>query len=52
MRDDCSDVVERCRGLLQDSELRTGIQERAFTFFDRNFSPQSIARRILHQPLR
>jgi hypothetical protein len=47
MRDDCSDVVERCAALVADADARAKIQANAHRYFDLDFSPQSIARRIL-----
>lgn len=51
MKEDVSDVVEICAELLKDQERMARISGNAMTFFDRNFSPQSIARRILRQAL-
>ncbi len=48
---DSSDVVEVCRRLLDEPEKLARIATAAGEFFDRNFSPQSIARRILRQAL-
>jgi hypothetical protein len=45
--EDGSDVVEVCREVLKDRERMTRIADNGMKFFDRNFSPQSIARRIL-----
>jgi len=46
-KEDGSDVVEVCREVLKDQERMTRIASNGMKFFDRNFSPQSIARRIL-----
>ena len=46
-REDGSDVVEKCEDLLRDETRLTSVASNAMGFFDRNFSPQSIARRIL-----
>lgn len=46
-KEDGSDVVEVCREVLKDQERMTRIAGNGMKFFDRNFSPQSIARRIL-----
>lgn len=51
MEDDCSNVAESCEELLSDPGRRSSIQSSAHGFFDRNFSPQSGARRILAQAL-
>jgi glycosyltransferase involved in cell wall biosynthesis len=51
MKDDASDVVEICAELLEDQQRMARIAGNAMTFFDRNFSPQSIARRILRQAI-
>jgi hypothetical protein len=48
-RDDSADVVEVCRDLLRNEEKRRRISVNAAAYFDRNFSPQSIARRILRR---
>jgi glycosyltransferase involved in cell wall biosynthesis len=47
VKDDGSNVVEVCQELLEDEERRQKIVNEAMIFFDRNFSPQSMARRIL-----
>jgi glycosyltransferase involved in cell wall biosynthesis len=49
IQDDGSNVVEVCRELLKDEERRQRIVNEAMVFFDRNLSPQSMARRILRQ---
>jgi len=46
-KEDYSNVVEVCEGLLKDEERMSKVARNAMKFFDRNFSPQSIARRIL-----
>jgi glycosyltransferase involved in cell wall biosynthesis len=46
-KEDGSDVVEVCREVLKDQERMARIASEGMKFFDRNFSPQSIARRIL-----
>jgi hypothetical protein len=46
-REDGSDVVEVCGELLTDQERMAKITSNGMKFFDRNFSPQSGARRIL-----
>jgi glycosyltransferase involved in cell wall biosynthesis len=45
--DDGSNVVEVVRRLLRDDDRRRRIAEQAMAFFDRNFSTESMARRIL-----
>jgi hypothetical protein len=47
-KEDSSDVVEVCKDVLSDEDRLTRISNNAMKFFDRNFSPQSIARRILY----
>jgi len=49
MNEDASNVVEICEALLNDDEQRRQIADSAMEYFDRNFSPQSRARRILQQ---
>ena len=49
---DGSDVVDKCEQLLADRDCRDRICAAAGTFFDRNFSPQSKARRVLRTVLR
>jgi len=46
-RQDYGDVVELCTDLLNDEERMNAIRNNAMGFFDRNFSPQSAARRII-----
>jgi glycosyltransferase involved in cell wall biosynthesis len=46
-REDMSNVVELCQALLEDEERRQKITRQAMLFFDRNFSPQSMARRVI-----
>jgi hypothetical protein len=46
-RADGSDVVEVCEELLRDQERMAKIASNGMKYFDRNFSPQSRARRIL-----
>jgi hypothetical protein len=50
-QDDGSDVVEVCRELLKDEARMARIANNAMGYFDRNFSPQSVARRILRDSL-
>jgi glycosyltransferase involved in cell wall biosynthesis len=50
-KEDGSDIVEVCRELLKDQEQTKRIAGNGMKFFDRNFSPQSIARRILRHAL-
>ncbi|MGH9661912.1 MAG: glycosyltransferase [Bryobacteraceae bacterium] len=45
--DDGGNVVDVCRTLLRDDEMRRRIAEQAMVFFDRNFSTESRVRRIL-----
>lgn len=49
MKEDASNVVEICQALLNDDERRQQIADNAMGYFDRNFSPQSRARRILQR---
>lgn len=51
IREDGSDVVDVCRRLLADPAKLRMISGNAAGYFDRNFSPQSIARRILRAAL-
>jgi len=51
LNDDGSNVVEVCGHLLRDADRRQSIAERAMVFFDRNFSTESMARRILRTTL-
>jgi hypothetical protein len=51
IKDDGSNVVEICKELLDDKDRMESIVSQAMIFFDLNFSPQSIARRILRQAL-
>jgi Glycosyl transferases group 1 len=46
-KEDGSDVVEVCGALLADNKRMARIASNGMRFFDYNFSPQSIARRIL-----
>jgi hypothetical protein len=46
-RADGSDVVEVCEELLRDQDRMAKIARNGMKYFDRNFSPQSRARRIL-----
>jgi hypothetical protein len=46
---DGSDVVEVCEELLRDQDRMAKIASNGMKYFDRNFSPQSRARRILRQ---
>jgi|HubBroStandDraft_1064217.scaffolds.fasta_scaffold15798_3 hypothetical protein len=46
-RADGSDVIEVCEELLRDQDRMAKIARNGMKFFDRNFSPQSRARRIL-----
>lgn len=50
-KEDCSDVVKICEDLLSDEHRLRTIADDAMKFFDRNFSPQSIARRILNHAI-
>jgi len=50
-KDDGSNVVEICHELLEDNERRQRIVDQAMVFFDHNFSPQSMARRILREAI-
>jgi glycosyltransferase involved in cell wall biosynthesis len=47
IKSDGRDVVEICAAFLEDEHRRQTIANEAMRFFDRNFSPQSMARRIL-----
>ncbi len=49
--EDGSDVVDVCDALLRDGERMIRIIEQGMLYFDRNFSPQSMARRILRGAL-
>lgn len=51
IKDDASDVVDVCKRMLGNSEHLAFMSENAAIYFDRNFSPQSIARRILRHAL-
>lgn len=51
-REDGSNTVEICKDVLSDEDRLTRIANNAMKFFDRNFSPQSIARRILYHAVR
>jgi hypothetical protein len=51
-RADGSDVVEVCEKLLRNQERMERIASNGMKYFDRNFSPQSRARRILRQAIR
>jgi glycosyltransferase involved in cell wall biosynthesis len=51
VKDDGSDVVEVCERLLRDDQGRQRIAEQGMMFFDRNFSAESVARRILRGAL-
>jgi glycosyltransferase involved in cell wall biosynthesis len=46
-KEDISNVVEICHALLADDERRQRIAQDAMLFFDRNFSPESMARRVI-----
>jgi glycosyltransferase involved in cell wall biosynthesis len=46
-KNDISDLIEVCRKMLEDIQLRQIIVSQAMSFFDRNFSPQSMVRRML-----
>jgi glycosyltransferase involved in cell wall biosynthesis len=51
IKDDASDVVEVCQALLDDDARRQQIATSAMAYFDCNFSPQSLARRILQHAI-
>jgi hypothetical protein len=51
-KEDGSDVIKTCKDLLSDKDRLSKIANDAMKFFDRNFSPQSIARRILCHAVR
>jgi hypothetical protein len=51
IKDDGSDVVSVCEELLRDEERRERIAAQGMLFFDRNFSPQSVGRRIIHHAI-
>ena len=48
---DASNLVDKCQELLLDEDRRQRIVAEAMGFFDRNFSPQSMARRILRNAI-
>lgn len=50
-KEDGSNVAEVCGELLKDRERMARIARNGMKFFDRNFSPQSRARRILRQAI-
>jgi glycosyltransferase involved in cell wall biosynthesis len=47
VKKDAGDLIEVCQQLLRDNDRRQKIVSHAMSFFDRNFTPQSVARRIL-----
>ncbi len=51
VKDDASNLVDKCQELLLDEDRRQRIVAEAMGFFDRNFSPQSMARRILRNAI-
>ncbi|MDZ7720039.1 MAG: glycosyltransferase [Balneolaceae bacterium] len=48
IKPDLSDLVKKCNMLLEDESLRHFISVNAMKFYDVNFSPDSVARRIIN----
>jgi len=46
-KDDASDIAQVCLEILEDERRRQAIVEQAMSFYDRNFSPQGMVRRML-----
>lgn len=51
IKEDASNIVSVCKELLEDDKRRQHIVEQAMCFYDRNFSMQSIAMRILRKAI-